>query len=81
MPRRLLVLSCVVVALHIGMATIFKTSPYTPLVSNGLQILASFLAAGACFAARQRGRGLSRPFWLLVGCGFVTWGACNFVWG
>jgi PAS domain S-box-containing protein len=63
------------------MATIFKTSPYTPLVSNGLQILASFLAAGACFAARQRGRGLSRPFWLLVGCGFVTWGASNFLWG
>jgi PAS domain S-box-containing protein len=80
MPRRLLVLSCLIVALHIGMATIFKTWQYTPLISNALQILASFLAAGACFSARRRGRGLSRPFWLLAGLGFATWGASNFLW-
>jgi len=80
MPRRLLVVSYAIVALHVGMATIFKTWPYTPLVSNSLQILASFLAAVACFAARKRGRGLSRPFWLLAGCGFLTWGASNCLW-
>jgi PAS domain S-box-containing protein len=80
MFRRLLVLSCVIVALHIAMATIFKTWAYTPLVSNSLQILASFLAAGACFAARQKGRGISRPFWLLTACGFAVWGASNFFW-
>jgi PAS domain S-box-containing protein len=62
------------------MATIFKTWQYTPLISNGLQILASFLAAAACFSAQRRGRGLSRPFWLLAGLGFVTWGGSNFLW-
>jgi len=77
----MLLVSCAIVALHIGMATIFKTWAYTPLVSNGLQILASFLAAAACFGARKRGRGLSRPFWLLAGLGFASWGVSNFLWG
>jgi two-component system, cell cycle sensor histidine kinase and response regulator CckA len=81
MSRRLLVVSCVVVSLHIALATIFKNSPNTPLVSNALQILASLLGAAACLGAHRRGRGLSRSFWLLIGCGFVTWGIANFFWG
>ncbi len=81
MPRRLLVVCGVLIALHVAIATLFKASPNTPLISNGLQILASFIAAGACFGARQRSRGLSRNFWLLVCLGFVTWGVSNFFWG
>src|SRR5271155_828887 len=80
MPRRLAAVFCVVVALHIGLATIGKTWQYTPLISNALQILSSFLAAAMCFGARQRGRGLARTFWLLVGAGFATWGIANFFW-
>jgi PAS domain S-box-containing protein len=80
MPRKLLAVFCVVVALHVGLATILKTWQYTPLVSNTLQILSSFLAAAMCFGARQRGRGLARTFWLLVGGGFATWGISNFFW-
>ncbi len=84
MPRRLSVIFCaifcIVVALHVGLATIFKTSPYTPLISNALQIASSFLAAAMCFGARRRSRGLGRSFWLLVGCGFANWGVSNFFW-
>jgi two-component system cell cycle sensor histidine kinase/response regulator CckA len=81
MARRLWVVLCVMVGLHIALATIFKNSPITPLLSNALQILASFLGAAACFGARRRGRGLSRSFWLLVGCGFAIWGISNIFWG
>src|SRR5271156_5878165 len=80
MPRKLLAVFCVVVALHVGLATVLKSWQYTPLVSNTLQILSSFLAAAMCFGARQRGRGLARIFWLLVGAGFAIWGASNFFW-
>jgi PAS domain S-box-containing protein len=84
MPRKLPVIFCaifcIVVALHVGLATMFKTSPYTPLISNTLQIFSSLLGAAACFSARQRSRGLGRSFWLLVGCGFATWGVSNFFW-
>jgi PAS domain S-box-containing protein len=80
MPRWLLPVFGVVVALHIALATIFKTAPNTPLISNGLQIFASLLGAVACYQARQRSRGMSRQFWLLVGCGFATWGISNLFW-
>jgi PAS domain S-box-containing protein len=80
MPRKLAVVFFVVVATHVALATVFKNAATTPLISNALQILASFLAAGMCFHARQRGRGLSRAFWVLVGCGFATWGVSNFFW-
>src|SRR5271170_7876281 len=81
MPRKLLVMIfCVVVALHLGLATIFKAWPYTPLFSNGLQIFSSFLAMAACFSAHQRSRGLAHSFWMLVGCGFGIWGISNFFW-
>jgi two-component system cell cycle sensor histidine kinase/response regulator CckA len=80
MRRALIVLICVVVVVHIGLATIFKTSTYTPVISNVIQILSSFLAAGACFSARRRGQGLARAFWLLVGLGFTTWGISNISW-
>src|SRR5271154_264262 len=81
MPRKLLVMIfCVVVALHVGLATILKTWPYSPLISNVLQISSSFLAVAACFGARKRSQGLAHTFWLLVGCGFAIWGLSNFFW-
>jgi PAS domain S-box-containing protein len=81
MPRKLLLMIfCVVVALHVGLATILKTWPYSPLISNILQISSSFLAVAACFGARKRGSGLAHKFWLLAGCGFAIWGASNFFW-
>jgi PAS domain S-box-containing protein len=81
MPRWLLVVFGVVVALHVGLATIFKTTPNATLISNSLQIFSSFVGAAACFSASRRGRGLSKNFWMLVGCGFATWGISNIFWG
>jgi PAS domain S-box-containing protein len=32
------------------------------------------------FGAYRRGRGMSRPFWLMVGAGLAMWGAANLGW-
>jgi PAS domain S-box-containing protein len=85
MPRKVLVIFCVTVfciavGLHTGLATLFKTWAYTPLISNALQIGSAFLAMAMCFAARRKSQGLAQRFWLLVGCGFATWGVSNFFW-
>src|SRR6266513_478434 len=71
MFRKVMVLACVVVGLHIvGFLTL----------GTSLQIFSSGLAAAACFSASRRGWGLSRPFWLLAGCGMATWGLADIGW-
>src|SRR5439155_3261653 len=47
---------------------------------NLLQVLACGFAAVMAFGASRRGRGLSRPFWLLVGMGISMWGLANLGW-
>jgi len=80
MPRKLLILALVVIGLHICVILGLGTSPAGSFLTNSLQVFASVLAVAMCFGARRRGRGISRPFWLLVGCGIATWGLANLGW-
>ncbi|MFI5057274.1 MAG: PAS domain S-box protein [Candidatus Acidiferrales bacterium] len=80
MPRKLLILALVVIGLHVCVILGLGTSPAGSFLTNSLQVFASGLAVAMCFGARRRGRGISRPFWLLVGCGLATWGLANLGW-
>src|SRR5437879_11646444 len=80
MPRKPLILAAVIVALHLCEAATLGTSMAGSLLANLLQILACGFAAVMAFGAYRRGRGLSRPFWLLVGAGIAMWGVANLGW-
>jgi PAS domain S-box-containing protein len=80
MPRKPLIFAIVIVALHLIEAATLGTSTTGSLLANLLQILACGFAAAMAFGASRRGRGLSRPFWLLVGTGISTWGLANLGW-
>jgi len=80
MPRRLLVSVIALLVLSIGFILILGTSPAGSLLTNSLQIVCCALATGMCFTASKRGRGLTRPFWILVGCSIATWGVANLGW-
>jgi PAS domain S-box-containing protein len=80
MPRKSLILASVIVALHFLEAATLGTSTTGSLLGNLLQILACGFAAVMAFGASRRGRGLSRPFWLLVGMGISMWGIANLGW-
>jgi PAS domain S-box-containing protein len=80
MPRKLYALACVVVGLHIVGILALGTSTAGAVLANSLQVFSSGIATAACFGASRRGRGLSRPFWLLAGCGMATWGVANVGW-
>jgi two-component system cell cycle sensor histidine kinase/response regulator CckA len=80
MPRKLLALACVIVGLHILAILTLGTSSAGGMLANSLQIFSCGLAAAACFGASRRGRGLSRPFWTLAGCGMAMWGVANIGW-
>src|SRR5712692_2860869 len=80
MFRKLLVLALVIVALHVAVVLTLGPSPAGSLIGNLLQITACGLAVAAVFSASRRAAGLSRRFWLLVGCGLAVWGAANLGW-
>lgn len=80
MPRKPLILAAIIVSLHLLEAATLKTSTTGSLVANLLEILACGFAAVMAFGASRRGRGLSRPFWLLVGMGIAMWGIANLGW-
>jgi PAS domain S-box-containing protein len=80
MIRKLTIVALAIVGLQICEILTLGTSPSGSLFTNCLQILASGIAAAMCFAACRRGHGLSRPFWLLVGCGLAMWGVANLSW-
>src|SRR5215831_3512014 len=80
MPRKPLILAAIIVSLHLLEAATLKTSTTGSLVANLLEIIACGFAAVMAFGASRRGRGLSRPFWLLVGMGIATWGIANLGW-
>jgi len=73
-------LASVVVGLHVVGILTLGTSTSGGALGNSLQIFSSGLAAAACFGASRRGRGLSRPFWLLAGWGMATWGIADIGW-
>ncbi|HEX4543819.1 MAG TPA: hypothetical protein VH114_11675, partial [Candidatus Acidoferrum sp.] len=80
MFRKLFVLALFIIALHIAAVSTLGTSPAGSFVGNLLQIVSCGLAVAACFAASRRAFGLSRPFWLFVGCGLAIWGVANLGW-
>lgn len=80
MPRKLAILAFVIVVLNVCVILTLGTSPKGSFLTNLLQICSSWLAASLCFLARRRGRGVSRPFWLLVGCSMGAWGVANVGW-
>ena len=77
MPRKPLIFAAILVALHLLEAATLGTSANGSLLANLLQILACGFAAVMAFGASRRGRGLSRPFWPLVGMGISMWGLAN----
>jgi len=80
MPRKLLVSVLVLLVLSVGFILALGISPAGSLLTNLLQIVCCGLAAALCVKASQRGRGLSRPFWILVGCSIAMWGVANLGW-
>jgi PAS domain S-box-containing protein len=80
MPRKLLVSVIALLVLSIGFILTLGMSPTGSMVTNSLQIICCAFAAAMCFLASKRGRGLSRPFWILVGCSIATWGVANLGW-
>jgi PAS domain S-box-containing protein len=80
MPRKPLILAIIIVSLHLLEAATLGTSTTGSLLANLLEIFACGFAAVMAFAASRRGRGLSRPFWLLIGMGIATWGIANLGW-
>jgi PAS domain S-box-containing protein len=80
MFRKLLVFALVIGASHVAAVLTLGTSPAGSLIGNLLQITACGLAVAAAFAASRRATGLSRRFWLLVGCGLAVWGVANVGW-
>jgi PAS domain S-box-containing protein len=80
MPRKLVVLAFIIVGLSIAVIPALGTSPAGSFLTNALQICSCGVAVALCLGARQRGRGLSRPFWLLVSLSMAAWGAANLGW-
>ncbi len=80
MSRKLPILALFIIALHACEVLILGTSPAGSLVANSLQMIACGIGTAMTFAASRRGRGLSRPFWLLISAGLATWGVANLGW-
>jgi PAS domain S-box-containing protein len=80
MPRKLAILAFIIFGLNVCLVPTLGMSPAGSFLTNLLQTFSSGLAASLCFGASRRGRGLSRPFWLLVGCGMAAWGLSNAGW-
>jgi PAS domain S-box-containing protein len=80
MFRKLLALSLVILALHVAGVLTLGMTPTGSLLGNLLEIAACAMAVTAMFAASRRASGLSRRFWLLVGCGLAVWGVANIGW-
>jgi PAS domain S-box-containing protein len=80
MQRKLLAVAIIIVALHIGQALFFGTTPLGAFVANSLQIFAAVLAAITCFGASRRGVGFTRLFWVVVSFSFLSWALGNLGW-
>jgi PAS domain S-box-containing protein len=80
MARKFLILAAVIVALHLCEAATLGTTTAGSFLANLLQIFACGFAVVMAFGASRRGRGLSRPFWLIFGAGIAMWGVANLGW-
>ena len=80
MSWKLPIVALIVVGLQVGEILTLGTSPAGSLTANSLQLVACAIGAAMAFGASLRGRGLSRPFWRLIGLGLATWGVANLGW-
>src|SRR6202158_4428911 len=80
MARKFLILAAVIVALHLCEAATLGTTTAGSFLANLLQIFACGFAVVMAFRASCRGRGLSRPFWLIFGAVLAMWGIANLGW-
>ena len=79
-PRTLTLVALAVVASHVLSIVYLGTTVLGSLVSNSLQIFASFLAAAMCFRAARNSSGFTQSFWTLVGVGMGMWGVGDIGW-
>jgi PAS domain S-box-containing protein len=80
MSRRLIILASAVLGLHVCGILFLGTSHAGSILGNALQVFSSGFAAVMCFQASRRGRGLSRPFWLLAAYAMGCWALANLGW-
>jgi len=80
MPRKLLIISVVTVALQLIQEVFIGVNPLGSLIANSLQIFSAVLAFVMCVRASRRGKGFTRPFWLMVGCSLLAWAIANLGW-
>jgi PAS domain S-box-containing protein len=80
MPRKPLILVAVIIALHLCVAATLGTTTSGSLLANLLEIFACGFAVVMAVQASRRGRGLSRPFWVIFGAGLGMWGVANLGW-
>jgi PAS domain S-box-containing protein len=80
MFRKLPILALFIIGLHACEVLIFGTSATGSLIANSLQLIACGIGTATTLAASRRGRGLSRPFWMLISAGLATWGIANLGW-
>jgi len=78
--RTFLIFATSIVGLHILQEVFFGQSAFGALVSNVLQILCALVATIACARAVRRGRGFTRPFWILIGLSFLIWITADLGW-
>src|ERR1700719_1294573 len=80
MSRRLPIAAVFVIGLQICQILFLGTSPAGSLLTNLLQLIACAIGSAMAFGASLRGRGLTRPFWRLIGLGLAMWGVANLGW-
>src|SRR5271166_32516 len=80
MLRRLTILAAAIVGLHLCQVATLGIKPPGPLFAELLEAIAAALAAAMCFAAFGRSKGLSRPFWLLVGLALASQCVTDLAW-
>ncbi len=80
MSRKLLITAGVILGLSLLQELCLGPTPVGSFIANSLQILSALLAAYMCFRASQRGRGFTRPFWLLNALGFLAFAMADAGW-
>ena len=80
MSRQLPIVAVLVIGLQICQILFLGTSPAGSLLTNVLQLVACVIGSTMAFGASLRGRGLTRPFWRLIGLGLAMWGVANLGW-
>ena len=80
MGRKVPIIALFVLGLQVCEILILGTSRSGSLVANSLQMIACVLGTAMALGASRRGRGLSRPFWLMISAGLATWGIANLGW-